>query len=372
MEGLLLAFVTVVAGAASILALLLCAQTWEHRRFARKRVTETSRPRIPQVRVCVIVPCKGIDLDLAENLRALFVQRYDNYELRFVVESAEEPAAETIARLTEQFPDVDARILIAGIARHTGQKVHNLRLATRHLPPDIEVLAFADSDARASSQWLVDLVERLERSGAGVATGYRWFVPRSGSLPNLLAYALNSSAAMYFGARRRHPIWGGSWAIRRETFERLQLREAWQGTLGDDVVATRVVHAAGLGVAFEPRCMIASPCDYSWSTLADFVRRQYVLTRLYLPRWWLLITLGQWLHNLAFWGAALLSVVGPMRGVAAAWLAAIYSLHVGRGIVRARLAELYLPHHAAAFRAARWFDVLAGPLVGLVHFVGML
>ena len=58
-------------------------------------------------------------------------------------------------------------------------------------------------------------------------------------------------------------IWGGSWAIRREVFDAIGLRNAWKGTLSDDLVASRLMRQAGLGVRFEPASVVASPLDVS-------------------------------------------------------------------------------------------------------------
>src|ERR1700755_389313 len=80
----------------------------------------------------VFVPCRGMDQGLSANLTALFRQHYPAYELVFVSDRADDPAlavadewsgvcaAETVAR---------ARVLVAGRASESGQKVHNLRAA---------------------------------------------------------------------------------------------------------------------------------------------------------------------------------------------------------------------------------------------------
>jgi hypothetical protein len=87
-------------------------------------------------------------------------------------------------------------------------------------------------------------------------------------------------------------IWGGSWAITRELFERTGVRDAWRGTLSDDLVATRVLRLAGVRIVFEPACMAASPIDVSWREAARFLRRQFLIGRCYAPVcWWATVPL---------------------------------------------------------------------------------
>src|SRR5437764_5246533 len=66
----------------------------------------------------VIVPCRGLDQDLAENLRALFAQDYPRYEIVFVTDSANDPALRVIEKVREANMDaptgaIATRVLIA-------------------------------------------------------------------------------------------------------------------------------------------------------------------------------------------------------------------------------------------------------------------
>ncbi|MCH8278742.1 MAG: hypothetical protein IIC12_07425 [Proteobacteria bacterium] len=75
----------VLATSGLVVTLLTFIQTWEHRRYHRSRQRHTTlRSERPQV--TLIVPCKGIDLELDRNLRAFFCQDSAAYEICFVVE----------------------------------------------------------------------------------------------------------------------------------------------------------------------------------------------------------------------------------------------------------------------------------------------
>ena len=106
---------------ALVQAVLLVIQTVEHRRFCKRRLQ--SQPRLhPTGPAVVVVPCKGLDLGLAENLQPLFEQDYANYRLVFVVESLDDSACLPIRSLLAEYPRVDASLLAAGRTTSCGQK----------------------------------------------------------------------------------------------------------------------------------------------------------------------------------------------------------------------------------------------------------
>jgi hypothetical protein len=365
-----------VAGLAVLQGLLIGLQTWEHRRFARSR---QRHPRLASFggHAVLLVPCRGLDVGLEENLDRLFVQDYDDYELFFIVEDRKDPACPVIRRRMEAHPAIRSRLLFAGQAVDSGQKVHNLRVAVEHLPPETEYLAFVDADARPGPHWLHSLLFWLEQPGVGAATGYRWFMPERPTLANHLLYSLNCNITMLFNRNGPNAVWGGSWAIRREVFERLKIADAWDGTLSDDFVASRVLYDAGMRVAFEPTCVVASPIDFSMPQMLAFVRRQYMIGRFYAPLIWamgfLLITFA----CLVFWGGLALAAWGLIAGAPWAWLPTtmcvlVYLLNAGRGLIRNDLAMRCFPEARESLEKAGQFDMVAGPLITLVNWAELV
>ena len=158
--------------------------------------------------VSVIAPFRGVEEGLRENLTKLFEQCYPAYEIIFVTDSTNDPGLKVVAELSDklQFVDddeghstraqtqslatvdhdnlkivgqVDSKIVIAGAASDSGQKVHNLRRAVTAIDPRAQVLVFVDSDARPHANWLRSLVAPLSDNGLGATTGYRWFTAMS-------------------------------------------------------------------------------------------------------------------------------------------------------------------------------------------------
>jgi hypothetical protein len=190
-------------------------------------------------------------------------------------------------------------------------------------------------------------------------------------------YSLNAAAASLFGTGGHHLVWGGSWAVRREVFERCGLRHAWLGTLSDDLMAARVLHAAGLEVRFEPACVVASPLDSSWRETANFVNRQYTIGRCYAPLRWALACYGATVEVLALWGGlAIAAAQAPGGGTG--WIVPLgvaafqYGWSMYRGLLRRDLARLYVGRQNAAVERAALFDALCVPLVTLLHWTWLV
>ena len=209
---------------------------------------ELARPKSDYAPFCsVIVPCRGLDEDLRENLVALFRQDFPKYEVVFVVDDERDESVLIIKSLVADF--VSVKLVVAGKSENEGQKVHNLRQAVLEVSIESEVFVFVDSDARPDEDWLANLIAPLGDETIGCATGYRWFVQKRGGFASHLRVVWNASIASALGANFKNNFcWGGSLAVRRETFERLNMREKWRGTLSDDFAVTRAMKEANLPI----------------------------------------------------------------------------------------------------------------------------
>jgi ceramide glucosyltransferase len=376
MEAYIETLYYLAAVVAILQSLLLGVQTWEHRRYVRSCMNDLERHQ-PTGRALVCAPCKGNDVDLEDNLRALMEQDYNDYEVAFIVESEYDSAVPVIRRVMAAHPWMPVRLIIAGRAVDCGQKVHNLRVATGKLSQRIEYLAFIDSDARPRPEWLRMLVTRLDRPDQGAITGYRWFVPQTNSLANRMLYSLNCDVMALLGRNSHYLIWGGSWAIRRDVFELVGLHSAWKSTLSDDLIASRVLRDAGLEVRFEPACVVASPIDTTFRESASFIRRQYLLGKLYIRDWWLFAVLGFSVTNLLWLGNLIVLAWSLCSHVISPWFpaglaAVLYLIRVYRGMVRQDLVDVYFPHLKKSLKGSRLFDILLSPVAGLFHWAAVV
>jgi len=307
-------------------------------RFAAYVRRETSRA-IPDYQpfVSVIAPGRGLEPGLADNLRPLLTQEYPRYEVLFVFDAADDPAVQVVEQIISRGFSRMTRTIIAGPATDSGQKVHNLRVAVTKIDPQCEVLVFVDTDARPGKNWLKQLVAPLADETLGAATGYRWFVPVDGGLASRLREVWNASIASALGSdTTRNFCWGGSTAIRRTTFERINVREHWRGTVSDDFTITRVLKATKLPVHFTPNCLVASVGDCDFKELLEFTTRQVKLTRVYAPHLWLPLLLGAALFTIAFFGGLILIGFHPRSSAAYFFPLIIFTLGAAKSFIRFR------------------------------------
>lgn len=330
--------------------------------------------------VSVIAPCRGLEPGLRENLKSLLRQNYPSYEVLFVTGAADDPAWPLIRELSEQNeanPRVVTGQVIAGAAVDSGQKVHNLRVAVGKTAQRSKVFAFVDSDARPDAGWLRALVAPLRVEAVGATTGYRWFVPAKGGVAAHLRSVWNASIASALGADgHKNFCWGGSTAIRRTTYESLNVSERWRGTVSDDFTLMRTLREAHLPIQFVPQCLVASVGDCNLRELFEFTTRQLKITRVYASHFWRSVLLGSLLFVLVFFGGLALVVARAAVGLPvvlpALLLTIIFVLGAAKGWVRLRAVACALPEHQVDSPGSILAHLFLWPLTAMLYLYNAL
>jgi len=287
--------------------------------------------------VSVIVPARGLERGLTENLQTLLAQDYPRYEVLFVSDRTDDPAVKIVQELISHGFSRIARTIIAGPATDSGQKVHNLRVATAKIDSKSEVIVFVDTDVRPGKRWLKQLVAPLADETLGASSGYRWFIPERGGLASRLRGVWNASIATALGSdTAKNFCWGGSTAIRRSTFDQLKVNDRWRGAVSDDFTITSVLKEANFPVHFTPNCLVASVGDCSWRELFEFTTRQIKITRVYASHLWLPLLLGSALFVLAFFGGLILIGFYPRSPAAYIFGSIIFTLGAAKSFIRFR------------------------------------
>lgn len=239
----------------------------------------------------LICPCKGNERGLEENLMALTRFEYPNYEIYLTLATSLDPALKIIERV-KAASQCTVHILIAGPPEGCGEKVFNLSRTVEALPEKFEVIVFTDSDVRLPRGWLTKLIAPLQDVRIGATTAYRWIFPSTTSGADLFASALasawNASVATLLGKPKENFCWGGGTAIRRKTFEDVNVLEAWKGAVSDDFALTSALEQAGKPIIFCPECFAATLHPWTFAELLEFTDRQMLITRVYSNRRWLL------------------------------------------------------------------------------------
>ena len=255
-------------------------------RMVRQRLSSHSGFYTPAA--ALIVPCKGAERGLEENLMAMTRFDYPNYELYCVLATSLDPALKVIERV-KAASSKPVHIVIAGPPEDCSEKVYNLTKAVASLPDSIEVYAFTDSDVRASRTWLTKLIAPLQDPRIGATTAYRWIIPNGGGgdgFASALASVWNASVATMLGKRENNFCWGGGTAIRKTTFKDANVLESWKGSVSDDFGMTYALEVAGKDIVFCSECFAPTMHPWTFQSLLEFTNRQILITRVYSPRRW--------------------------------------------------------------------------------------
>lgn len=324
---------------------------------------ELAKPKSNFTPFCsIIAPCRGLDEDLRGNLAALFRQDFPRYEIVFVVDDTGDEAVSVIKslmsepsaaangltwrKLNHSLPrTVLTKLVVAGKSENESQKVHNLRRAVLEVSGESEAFVFVDSDARPNENWLRELTAPLENETIGCATGYRWFVSKKISFASDLRSVWNASVASALGANmKKNFCWGGSTAIRRDVFEKLNGREKWRGTLSDDFALTRMMNEAHLPIYFVPQALTATIENCGFGELLEFTTRQMKITRVYATHLWKASLIGSLIFTIVFWtGIALLFfTAGVHFWLTLSVVSMIFALGAGKSFLRLKAVKLVL------------------------------
>lgn len=315
----------------------------------------------------VIVPVKGVEHGLADNLGSLAGQDYPEYELLVCCSSARDPGLGVVqAALGDR-----CRVVVAGEPPpDTGEKIHNLMAAAEVVSARTAVLAFADSDGEVPADWLRKLIAPLLDGTLGATTTYRWHFPEEGGFWPLLRSVWDSAVASNMDTRDQGFAWGGGMALRREVFESAQVVRYWRGTVSDDYRLTDALHAAGLRIRFVPEAMVATTGQCSGVEFLAWCVRQLTITRVYRFRMWM----SGCLSHILYCGAQLLCLLQLLQGnlLALGALLLIVLPGMAKGGMRAYACTLIFPHREAWLERYSWSYFWMTPVATWVWLYGFV
>jgi cellulose synthase/poly-beta-1,6-N-acetylglucosamine synthase-like glycosyltransferase len=350
-------------------------------RFVRYLQAELSKEYGPYAPFAsVFVPCRGLDQGLKENISAIFAQDYPLFEIIFVTDSADDPSLAIIEDARRSFGGGSGptmSFVISGPASGRGQKVHNLRMAVGQADPQSEVFVFVDTDARPAANWLQLLIRPLHDPDLGATTGYRWFIPVRGGVASHLRSVWNAAIASALGEQtEKNFCWGGSTAIRRETFDSCRVIDYWRGAVSDDFALTRALHEADRPIKFVPQCLTASFEDCTVGELVEFTTRQLKITRAYAPHLWRGVLIGSILFVLVFFGGIALVIERALLGLSFATpivlLLIIYCLGAMKSHFRLRAISQLIPDRRLRSLGTTLAQLTLWPLASALYLYNAL
>jgi len=272
---------SILVAAAYVLLLGLLVATWFYRRFLLRPspIDPAYRPKVG-----LLVPVQELGPEFTHHAESLLALDYPDYTVVFGVADSDDPAYDVLRRLCALHPK-RCRVVLAGAPTTCSDRIHNLLACYRETAADAEVLVMVDADVEVHPLLLQCLVTPLRDPTVGAVTGYRWLVARSPGLVRTVAAMANAVGAVSFWLSSN--VWGGTLAIRRETFEALDVPRAWRTAASDDLTLRKALRRHGLRVVAIADGLGVSRQPDAWPRYWDFVVRQLVVARVYTPAlWW--------------------------------------------------------------------------------------
>lgn len=336
--------ITASLGTAALLATLawLAGVIWFVRFF---------RPPAIEVpgQVALLLAVTGRTEGLPQLFAALARQTLRPRRLLVAVEAESDPALDQVRELEQLLP-FPVEIVIAGLDDTRSQKATNMMAACALVDGRDDALVLLDADILPQDHWLSWLATPAMNGAADVVTGYRWHaLDGAGPGRHVVAW-LDRSLALGPRFLASGLVWGGSVAISRDAFARMDLPGALSRTFSTDGAISRRARALGLRVLTRRAVLLPTPPEGGDREAIAFKTRQLQIVHVYVPSLW--VWLGVALHAEALaLPVALLGVAG--NAVALGFLAAIAAVGLLRAVLHDRVTRAVGIREGAAARLAQ-------------------
>ena len=243
-----LALVGTIAGVSYYLLSL-----WSAAAYLRYRHTVSSSvsPQVSAPPVSILKPLKGVDPEIYECFRTHCLQDYPQYEIIFGVSEADDPAAQMVQRLQQEFPQCAIQLVVCSQRLGANTKVSNLVQMLR--VARYGNLIVNDSDIRVERDYLRRVMAPLAEENVGMVTClYRGIATRTlGSKLESIGISTDFSAGVLVARCIERGVrfgLGSTLAFRRRELEAIGGFEAFVDYLADDYELGKDIAASGLEV----------------------------------------------------------------------------------------------------------------------------
>jgi cellulose synthase/poly-beta-1,6-N-acetylglucosamine synthase-like glycosyltransferase len=269
----MLNIILIFIGICTILAEFFTIGLWINARWQYKKERDLSY----SPKTCIIIPCKYAHERFKENVNAIINQEYKNYNVIFVTDSTEDSAYKVVKEIVKDNKKI--HLETADSIKGCSGKIAAL-IKGVGFTDDAEVYVFADSDIKPHKQWLKYLVGYLDDEEIGATTGYRWYFPN-----NLKSYFIstwNLTSVLPFFFPMFNYTWGGSTAMKKKVFDKLNVAEKWKKGFADDLILTEALKKEEYKIKFVPKCLIENSAGDEGNFL-KWGTRQFTWVKWYYP-----------------------------------------------------------------------------------------
>jgi len=200
--------------------------------------------------ISILKPLAGLDLDLESHLRTFFEQDYAAFEILFAVRSGDDPAAQVVSKLQQQYRNIPTRLIVTGEPPYPNAKVYSLDRMLAAAANDLVVMS--DSDIQVTPDLLRTVAAEFQDQHVGVATCPYRAVPGPSFWARLETTGMN--ADFWASALVARMIEGVRFAVgptivaRRSVLESIGGFDCLKDYLAEDFVMGQFAAEAGHGV----------------------------------------------------------------------------------------------------------------------------
>jgi ceramide glucosyltransferase len=291
------------------------------------------RPATPPP-VSILKPVHGRDPHFYEAIRSHAAQDYPEFEILFGISRADDPAADDIRRLIDEFPALPIR-LIHSTAKMPNAKVgvlSDLAAEARH-----GVLLVNDSDIRVEPDYLSQITASLNQPDAGLVTClYRAQSDNTPGQWEALGVATEFAPSVLV-ARMLGSVefaLGSTMLLRSEDLRRIGGFASIGDYLADDYQLGRSIRNLGRSIVFAATVVETHLGGESWADVWRHQLRWSRGIRVSRPGGYL----GYLITHATFWSLAAIATGAWEAGLAALAIRMLAGMAVGWGVLGDRCA----------------------------------
>lgn len=226
-----------------------------------------------ELKVKVIVPCKGADVELSKNLKSLKNQSYRNFSIVAVVDSENDEACDFIR-------DNNLNMLLS---RHQGKGSGKVKAISTAIAEDrdSDIFVLVDSDTRVNSLWLENLICPLSDETVGIVSTYPIY--ESVDKPGIWDHIKKVWGYVGINMMEFRPTrfaWGGSVAFRKNFLNPSDFDE-FSSSISDDATLTKLCKEKSLKIAYAKQSTPVIYSKESRETFMEWSNRQIAITLSY-------------------------------------------------------------------------------------------
>lgn len=242
------------------------------------------------LKVSIILPCRGMEEGLENNIASIISQSHKNFEIIFVTTEFDKSFA-LLEKINKKHPNL-TKICIAQDAQACSQKMQNQFNALNIVSTQAEYLLFLDSDGKLDKDFIKNMISRFYQEDIGLVTGWRWYIPNNKNPLTYIRSAWNAAVFPFLINNKHNIAFGGAMMIKKELFYSIGADKVWLKILSDGLTLASLVKKCGKKVVFAPNCIVASSENDTFGTLVEWTNRQTTISRVYMKEFWRMTSLG--------------------------------------------------------------------------------